>query len=87
MAGGRRSEGRAAWRGAACRLQEQLRVAVGAHHECESRLATTEAALEVTRREAEARASTIRWLESQVGLEGGGGRGGSALSKRSGTLG
>ncbi len=34
----------------------------------ESRLASTEAALDVTRREAEARASTIRWLETQVGM-------------------
>jgi hypothetical protein len=49
-----------------CRLQEQLRAAAVAQRAAEARCTAAEAALEGIRREADARASTIRWLESQV---------------------
>jgi hypothetical protein len=52
--------------GFVCRLQDQLRVAGQAQAAADARAQAAEAQLDAVRREADARASTIRWLESQV---------------------
>lgn len=67
-----------------CSLLEQFRAAGGAQQASEARVAAAEAAAEAAKREAEARASTIRWLESQVSFLLSMGRGGRCWSTMKG---